>query len=352
MIKSYPNFDLSTRNTFAVKAHCDRFVEYDSPEDLPGLMAMTRGEENFMHIGAGSNLLFTCDYPGTVVHSAVKGIRELSRRGDEVLIEAGAGEVMDSLVAEMCRRNLWGLENLSGIPGEVGASAVQNVGAYGVEAGDAIVNVRAYDRIKDDYVTIPGNECDYGYRQSMFKSPENRGRYIILSVTFRLSSTPTPRTDYPALKDRLGGEPATPAEVREAVIAIRDSKLPDPAKVPSAGSFFKNPVVSMEKFEEIKTSEGGNVPGYVTDEGVKIPAAWLIDRCGWKGYREGNVGVWHLQPLVIVNPEGKASAAEIIALEDKIVSTVRERFGISLTPEVEHVSPSTVKQHKNTQIIK
>lgn len=340
MIKSYPNFDLSPRTTFAVKARCDRFVEYDSPEDIPAVIEMTRGEKNVMHIGAGSNLLFTCDYPGTVLHSAVKGIREISRNGDEVIIEAGAGEEMDALVAEMCSRNLWGLENLSGIPGEVGASAVQNVGAYGAEAGDAIVSVKAYDREKDDFVVIPKDECDFGYRQSMFKQTENRGRYIILSVLFRLFSTPKPLTDYPALKNRFPETPTTPTEVREAVIAIRDTKLPDPAKVPSAGSFFKNPVVSVEKYEEIKSAEDGDVPGYRTDEGVKIPAAWLIDRCGWKGRMVGNAGVWHLQPLVIVNPERKASANEIIALENEIIASVRDRLGIILTPEVEHIRPS------------
>ncbi len=338
MIKSYQNFDLSGHNTFAMKVKCGCFMEYDAPSDIPFILSSIRKDIDIMHIGGGSNLLFTTDYPGVVLHSAIKGIKEVGREGSDILVEAGAGVIMDDLISAVCDRGLWGLENLSGIPGEVGASAVQNVGAYGMEAADAIVIVKAYDCITEEFVEIKASDCRYGYRDSIFKKPGCKGRYIIHSVVFRLSESPRPVISYPALRDRFTTPPATPGEVREAVIDIRDSKLPDPAKVPSAGSFFKNPVIDAAQFENVKkAADKKEVPHYEVDGGIKIPAAWLIDQCGWKGYRDGNVGVWHLQPLVIINPDRKASPAEVIGLEKKIISSVREKFGVTLTPEVEHI---------------
>ena len=234
-----------------------------------------------------------------------------------------------------------GIENLSGIPGEVGASAVQNVGAYGAEAADSIVAVHAYDEVEEEFVTFTTDECHYAYRDSVFKQADFKKRYIIHAVDYRLSPIPAPDLSYPALKSHFEGfdeSTLSPSDIRKAIIEIRNSKLPDPVKVPSAGSFFKNPVISEELFAEIRAKEApAEPPHYKVSDGYKIPAAWLIDRCGWKGYRDGNIGVWHLQPLVIVNPDRQASPEEVISLETRIIDSVKQRFGIKLTPEVEHI---------------
>ncbi|MCM1163333.1 MAG: UDP-N-acetylmuramate dehydrogenase [Muribaculaceae bacterium] len=339
MITTSQNYDLTERNTFAMPVKCGCFMEYDKASDIPFLLSSIRPGVDIFHIGAGSNLLFLRDYPGVVIHSAIRFIEEAGREGDSVLVRVGSGQTMDSFIAQMCERNLWGVENLSGIPGEVGSAAVQNVGAYGVEAADVIDTIEAFDRSSGEFVTLKGADCDYGYRYSMFKSPSLKGNYIITAVTFRLSATPRPVVSYPALAKAFSEVPTTPGQVREAVIAIRNTKLPDPASTPSAGSFFKNPVVSRETYEQIVAAEGEEVqvPHYEVDGGVKIPAAWLIDQCGWKGRSMGNAAVWHSQPLVIVNPDHKATPDEIVALEKAVISSVRERFGITLTPEVEHI---------------
>ncbi|WP_304419026.1 UDP-N-acetylmuramate dehydrogenase [Muribaculum intestinale] len=338
MITTRQNFDLTAMTTFAIPAKCGCFIEYDIPEDIPFILSTLRHDVDFVHIGGGSNLLFTHDFPGVVAHSAIKGIEIVEEDPAGVKVKVGAGEKMDDFIRWACDRELWGVENLSGIPGEVGASAVQNVGAYGSEAADAIVEVNAYDREKGEFVTIPCEECRYGYRDSIFKRPELRGCYIIHSVVYRLTATPSPKIDYPALRERFQEPPQSPTQVRDAVIAVRDSKLPDPADTPSAGSFFKNPVIDDATLRHIIEVEGNeSFPHYAVDGGWKIPAAWLIDRCGWKGRREGNVGVWHLQPLVIVNPERKATASEVIALEQRIKDSVMNRYGVTLTPEVEHI---------------
>ena len=339
MITSRLNFDLTDRNTYPMPVKCGCFMEYDSRDDIPFLLSTLRPEVDMLHIGAGSNLLFLNDYPGVVVHSAVRGMEIIREDGDSVLVRVGAGQDMDGFIAWACDHGLWGVENLSGIPGEAGSAAVQNVGAYGVEAADVIEEIEAFDCPAGDFITLRPEQCDYGYRHSMFKSPMMKGNYIIASVTFRLSKEPQPKTSYPALAARFPQPPATPAKVRKAVIEIRDSKLPDPAKVPSAGSFFKNPVVSRETFGRICAAEGGEdaVPHYPAPDGVKIPAAWMIDRCGWKGRTMGNAAVWHLQPLVIVNPDRNATPADVLALERAIIESVRERFGVTLTPEVEHI---------------
>lgn len=341
MITTLDNYNLTERNTFAMKVKCGVFMEYTKAEEIPFILSSIRKDVKRMHIGAGSNLLFTSDYPGVVLHSAIKGIKILSETSKEVIVRVGSGETMDDFIKWACDRQLWGVENLSGIPGEVGASAVQNVGAYGTEACDVIVAVHAFDEVDREFVTFSNEKCRYGYRDSIFKKPNFKGRYIIHAVDYALRPEVSPTLTYPALKTMFGDRDTatlTPHDIREAVIATRASKLPDPAKVPSAGSFFKNPVVTEEHFERIRQQEEGiEVPHYKTAAGYKIPAAWMIDRCGWKGYEEGNVAVWHLQPLVIVNPYRKASPDEIVNLEKKIIDSVRQRFGITLSPEVEHI---------------
>lgn len=338
MITTRNNFELTNHNTFAIPAMCRRFVEYDSAEDIPVVLQSVDPAEPVIHIGAGSNMLFTRDFPGTVIHSRIKGIEQLRESTGEVWLKVGAGVEMNALIKAVAERHLWGLENLADIPGEVGSSAVQNVGAYGVEAGDVIDSVCVWDRKENRFTTLSNADCRFAYRDSLFKHADSKGRYIIHAVVFKLSSHPAPKLDYPALKNCFATPPASPAEVSAAISRIRGDKLPDPAKVPSAGSFFKNPVVAQEVFDRIQQSEPSPVPHYPLPDGqVKIPAAWLIEQCGWKGTRRGNAAVWHLQPLVLVNPERKASPDEIIALENEIIESVKTRFGITLSPEVEHI---------------
>ncbi len=329
-------YDLSRQNTFRMKVNCECFVEYESVKELEGLN-FDRLPKPLLHIGEGSNLLFTKDFPGTVLHSNIEYIKYMDMGLDDVPVVVGAGVNFDSFVSETCRHGLWGAENLSLIPGEVGAAAVQNIGAYGVEVKDIISGVVCFDLKERKKVKFAAAECRYGYRSSIFKEPDNKGRYIVTSVLFRLSRKRSPRLEYKGIAEALEGrEPQTPQEVREAVIRIRRAKLPDPEETGSAGSFFKNPVVSAEEFARI--SPDGSAPHYDLPDGrVKVPAAWLIDSCGFKGAAEGGAAVYEKQPLVIVNRSGEASPEDILALEKRITDGVRERFGVELHPEVEHI---------------
>ena len=330
------NYDLLAQNTFRMKVSCACYVEYENVRELVGLN-FDRLPQPLLHIGAGSNLLFTGDFPGTVLHSNIEFIKYIDMGLEEVPVIVGAGTVWDHFVAETCRHGLWGAENLSLIPGEVGAAAVQNIGAYGVEAGDIISGVVCYDLRERKKVKFTQEDCRYGYRDSLFKQPEEKGRYIVTSVLFRLTRKHSPQLDYKGVRDALAGvEPQTPQQVRDAIVRIRRQKLPDPEELGSAGSFFKNPVVSRELFARI--SPDGSAPHYDLPDGtVKVPAAWLIDRCGFKGASEGGAAVYERQPLVIVNASGTASPQEVLALEQRIINGVRERFGVTLHPEVEHI---------------
>ena len=330
------NYDLSAQNTFRMKVSCACYVEYETVKELEGLN-FDRLPKPLLHIGEGSNLLFTGDFPGTVLHSNIEFIKYVDIGFEDVPVMVGAGVAWDHFVAEACRHGLWGAENLSLIPGEVGAAAVQNIGAYGVEVKDILSGVVAFDLQERKKVKFSREECRYGYRDSLFKQPDSKGRYVITSVLFRLSRKPAPRLDYKGIREALEGrDPQTPQEVRDAVIRIRRQKLPDPEEIGSAGSFFKNPVVSREEFERI--SPDGSAPHYDLPDGtVKVPAAWMIDRCGLKGTAEGGAAVYEKQPLVIVNQSGAATPQEVLALEQRIINTVRERFGVTLHPEVEHI---------------
>lgn len=349
MITKEYSKDLSGCNTFRMKVSCRMFIEYDSVADLLDL-DFEDMHKPVKHIGGGSNLLFTDDFKGTVLHSAVRFIEEIGGEGDEVLVSAGSGVVFDDLCAWAAERGLWGPENLSHIPGEVGASAVQNIGAYGVEAKDIIRTVYAYDTAEEEFVHFDVSECGYGYRDSMFKSPGLKDRYIITHVIFSFSRTPKPILDYGHIREAVLARSAEPAplDVRQTVISIRRAKLPEVSELGSAGSFFKNPVVTPEVYAGVlkvahdTIGPDAVVPHYdVTAEDgspmVKIPAAWLIEQCGWKGKRSGNAAVYAGQPLVIVNATGMALPEEIITLENKVRVSVRTRFGIELSPEVEHI---------------
>lgn len=329
--------DLTKLNTFRMKVTARAFVEYDSVADLVDL-DLEGLPRPLLHIGGGSNLLFTGDFKGTVLHSRISFIEPL----ENGLVSVGSGVVFDDLCSWACDNGLWGLENLSGIPGEVGAAAVQNIGAYGVEVKDVIRTVYCYDLQEEEFVHFDNAECCYGYRDSIFKHPGCKGRYIVTHVVFRLSSEPSAKLEYGHLRQAVEeasvpGSVLTPSLVRKVVTGIRNSKLPDPKVLGSAGSFFKNPVVGRDVYERIASSNE-NVPHYDLEGGqVKIPAAWLIEQCGWKGRRMGGAAVYDKQPLVIVNCTGEAYPEEIIGLERRIVESVKTRFGIELKPEVDHI---------------
>ena len=400
MVTRHETYDLSRQNTFGMKVSCRLYVEVTEPEDLLALdfdalpqplFVMGGGSpedllaldfdalpQPLFVMGGGSNLLFTGDFPGTVLHMGNRFLHPSGVRNDKasvipseakesLLVRVAAGVVFDDFCAWAASEGLWGPENLSLIPGEVGASAVQNIGAYGVEAKDIIDTVHAFDRQERRFVDIPGADCGYGYRTSLFKTAW-KGRYIITAVTFRLSTVPQPKLDYGGVRKALearfpvkpgmteenkpGTENAvmpdlighlTPQMIRETIIEIREQKLPDPKEIGSAGSFFCNPVIDRDHFERIVAiakAENGpeyEVPHYDVGEKVKVPAAWMIDQCGFKGMRLGGAQVYPKQPLVIVNATGTATPEEIIALERRVIGTIRDKYGIELHPEVEHV---------------
>ena len=427
MVKTEYYKDLTKMNTFGMKVKARCFIEYDSVADLVDI-EFEELARPVLHIGGGSNLLFTDDFKGTVLHSKIDFIEILdegqggtersicsqdhschSERSEEsfppVLVSVGAGVVFDDFCAWAAKEGLWGVENLSYIPGEVGASAVQNIGAYGVEVKDVIRRVYCYDTVEEEFVSFGVEECEYGYRDSVFKDPEVKGRYIVTHVVFALSREPRPRLEYGHLKEAvsasLSGDPRiepsvlthplagggmspesnaetasrlTPMMVRKVIIKIRKEKLPEPSVVGSAGSFFKNPVISREHFERIEAAAKAEfgpdykVPHYIIEtepspchpepspchpepsschpersEGsspeqlIKIPAAWMIEQCGWKGRRSGGAAVWEKQPLVIVNYTGEAYPEEIVGLEKRIIASVKAKFGVELHPEVEHI---------------
>lgn len=342
MITELKDFDLTRHNTFGMRVKCARWIEYTSAGDLPEIMRQI-GDLPFKAIGEGSNLLFEGDYEGALLHSRVLDMEAGIDDNGDFLLTAGAGLIFDDVVAHVCRAGIWGMENLSAIPGQVGAAAVQNIGAYGVEVADIIDEVLCYDTAERCEVAFTASDCRYGYRMSVFKTPEAAGRYIVTSVRFRLPAGAGPRLDYGNLRASLGGKEPTPLSVREAVIAVRDAKLPAVDEFGSAGSFFKNPVVDRSQFERIAARYDTIPPHYDLPESkVKIPAAWLIEQCGFKGMERGNVAVWSRQPLIIVNLTGRAEPQEIIEMQRDITEAVGKRFGITLHPEVEHViSPKT-----------
>ena len=346
MVKTEYYKDLTKMNTFGMKVKARCFIEYDSVADLVDI-EFEELARPVLHIGGGSNLLFTDDFKGTVLHSKINFI-EILENG---LVSVGAGVVFDDFCAWAAKEGLWGVENLSYIPGEVGASAVQNIGAYGVEVKDVIRTVYCYDTVEEEFVSFDVSECGYGYRDSIFKDPEIKGRYIVTHVVFELSNTPQPKLEYGHLREAVAaivGESSssklTPELIRKVIIKIRKEKLPEPSVMGSAGSFFKNPVVPAEHFQKIESAAKAElgadykVPHYDLPDGiVKIPAAWMIEQCGWKGRRSGGAAVYDKQPLVIVNYTGEAYPEEIIGLEKRIIASVKAKFDVELNPEVDHI---------------
>lgn len=344
MIRREDNFDLTGRNSFKMKVSCSCLVEYDSPEDLEEI-DFKNLPQPVLHIGGGSNLLFTGDFKGTVIHSGIKYYKVIASAEEEVLVEVGAGVIFDDFCAWASDNGLWGVENLSGIPGEVGASAVQNIGAYGVEVKDVIAQVKCFDMKERRIVTFSNAQCAYAYRDSAFKHSPVKGRYAVLSVLFRLSKEYSPKLEYGNVRSALPQKAFYgPSDIRRAILGIRSAKLPDPEHLGNAGSFFKNPIVDMETFGRISGvaeemhGEGYEVPHFVLADGmVKVPAAWMIEQCGMKGWRDAKAGVYEKQPLVIVNLSGDAAPQDILAVENRIKDEVRSRFGVDLQAEVEHI---------------
>ena len=342
-MKRIENYDLGAHNTFGMKVKAALYIEYDNVDELMSLDYKSLPQPIF-HIGAGSNLLFTKDFPGTVLHSNIKYIKYVDMGLDEVLLTVGSGVVFDDFIANVAGNGLWGPENLSLIPGEVGAAAVQNIGAYGVEAKDIISGVVCLDTKDWTKTVFKVGECGYGYRDSRFK--HERGRYIITSVLFRVTRKYSPKLDYGGVRNALEGydlNALKPTDIRDAIIRIRNAKLPDPAEIGSAGSFFKNPVISREHFERILNPEcpqgsHADIPHYDLPDGTgKVPAAWLIDQCGFRGKKLGGAQVYEKQPLVIVNASGSASPEDVLALENEIIAKVKEKYDIVLHPEVDHI---------------
>ena len=331
-MKKLDNYSLLNHNTFGMDVKAKHYVEYSSEEELQQLIPELRGE--VLHLGGGSNLLFKGDFEGTVLHSAIKGmdvVEELEGEG-AVLVRAGAGEVWDDFVVWAVERGWGGVENLSLIPGEVGASAVQNIGAYGVEAKDVIEQVETVNLHTGEKRCWANSECRYAYRQSIFKQ-ELKGKCAITHVVFRLQKTPVLRLEYGNIRTALGDKKdVTIADVRQAILDIRQAKLPDPKVLGNAGSFFMNPVVSREQFLALQRNYP-QMPYYEVENGVKIPAGWMIEQCGWKGKSLGRAGVHDKQALVLVNLGG-AAPDEIIRLCEVICHDVKEKFGIAIHPEV------------------
>lgn len=343
-MKITDNCSLKERNTFGIAATARHFAEYDSVDELQTLVGRRAAEDDatpLLHIGGGSNLLFLGDYAGTVLHSQIRDIVVTADEGDYVYVRVGAGVTWDDWVQYAVDSSWFGLENLSLIPGEVGAAAVQNIGAYGAEAKDFILFVDTVDLQTGAIRHFTVEECRYGYRDSIFKQ-ELRGRYAVTHVHFRLSHSFRPRLDYGgirrALEERGIDEVNLTAEqLRQTIIEIRRAKLPDPSELGNAGSFFKNPIVDRSVFERIQKTYP-EAPHYEVDaDHVKIPAGWMIEQCGWKGKTLGRAGVYEKQALVLVN-RGGATGKEINDLCKAIQADVEARFGILIHPEVNFIA--------------
>lgn len=328
--------DKLVHNTFGLKVTAAQILEYHNEDELKNFIAEGKIKTPFLHVGSGSNLLFLHDrYEGTVLHSQIKGIEVTYENDSEVFLRVGAGEVWDDFVAFCVGHGWYGAENLSLIPGEVGASAVQNIGAYGVEVKDLITTVEAID-INGQKRAFQQIECEYAYRNSIFKRPEMKV-FFVTYVNFKLSKVEHYKLDYGTIRKELGNATSiTLSLVRQTIIKIRQSKLPDPKVLGNAGSFFTNPIVSREKWQSL-LAKYPNMPYYEVDEQhVKIPAGWMIEQTGWKGKSLGKAAVYDKQALILVNMGG-ASGTDIVALSDTVCQDVAKQFGIDIHPEVNFI---------------
>jgi len=331
------NFSLKPFNTFGVEAKAKYFVEVNTVEELIETLKHSNTQTlPLLFLGGGSNILFTKDFEGLAIQLNLKGISEEFLNENEVLVTAKAGENWHEFVMYCLGKNYGGLENLSLIPGNVGTSPMQNIGAYGTEIKDHFVSCKVLNLQTLEVENFDLAKCRFGYRDSIFKQ-EGKNQYVILEVSFKLTTqNHAIKTEYGAIKselENLGIINPTIQDVSKAVINIRQSKLPDPKKIGNAGSFFKNPTIPLAQFEELK-SNFENIQGYPNGNFVKVPAGWLIEQCGWKGKQIGNVASHQLQSLVIINATGNASGKEIFDFSALIIDSVKEKFGIELEREV------------------
>jgi len=327
-------YSLKKYNTFGIDAYAKYFAAFSSVDDLH-LQLTTHNSPTPLILGGGSNILFTKDYDGLVLKNDIKGIHTVHEDEDHIYVKAGAGENWHDFVLHCVDNNFAGVENLSLIPGNVGASPMQNIGAYGVDIKEVFYSLEAF-HLKDKRIkNFTLNDCEFGYRESIFKK-KYKDQFVILNVTYRLNKKPRYNISYGALKEELekmGVKQLNIKSISNAVINIRSSKLPDPNIIGNAGSFFKNPEVSENIFHELKQLNSGIV-GYTLHNGkIKLAAAWLIEQCGWKGYRRGDAGCYEKQALVLVN-YGYASGKEIYALSEEIKQSVKEKFNVELEREV------------------
>jgi len=334
MIKIHHNYPLRQSNTFGLDSTARMFIETDDPNELIiSLYTNNINLKDLLILGTGSNILLSKPELGTVIHPVNTDISVLEESRDSVLIKCGAGRNWDEFVEWTVGKGFGGLENLSLIPGSVGAAPIQNIGAYGTEVAIWVESVHVVDLAEPRQFTLSRDECRFGYRDSIFKDPAHR-LWLVWEVVFLLDKDPRVNLTYKPLRQEFPSmQPPDIREVREAVIRIRRSKLPDPAEIGNAGSFFKNPVISACQAGLLK-EQYPDLPSYYHDPGtVKIPAGWLIEQCGWKGFREGNTGVYEKQALVLVN-FGGATAPELISLSKRITESVNKTFGIKLEMEV------------------
>jgi UDP-N-acetylmuramate dehydrogenase len=331
------NVSLKQYNTFGIDARAAYFASFTSAAELQELLSFSRlsAKKNHLILGGGSNILFTNHFDGLVLKNEIKGI-ELVKEDDEfVYLRAGAGENWHQFVMYCVSRNWGGVENLSLIPGNVGASPMQNIGAYGAEIKDTVEEVNSFHINDGSLVAFTNKGCEFGYRESVFKR-KYKNQFVILTVTFKLRKHPVLNTSYGAINqelEQMGDEAITVKKISQAVINIRSSKLPDPKEIGNAGSFFKNPGISKDQYQALQVKHPGII-GYANPDGtVKIAAGWLIEQCGWKGYRKGDAGCHAKQALVLVN-YGKATGSEILALSKQIKQSVFEKFAVQLETEV------------------
>ena len=331
-MKIIDNCPLKERHTFGMDVMADRLIEFANEDELKS--ALTGAVKPLLFMGGGSNLLFLNNYSGTVLHSVIDNINIVAEDDNSVSVRVGSGVVWDDFVAYCVEKGWWGVENLSLIPGEVGASAVQNIGAYGVEVKDVLQSIEAISVDDLSKRIFTNAECNYAYRDSIFKK-SLKGKYVITYVTYRLSKTANPNIGYGALKSVLSENPSL-KEIRDAIIAVRNSKLPDPKVYGNAGSFFMNPVIPMEQFVALQ-SRYPDIPSYPASDGyIKVPAGWLIEKSGWKGKSLGNAAVYEKQALVLIN-RGGATGMEVKHLADTVIADIKEIFGITLHAEVNYI---------------
>jgi UDP-N-acetylmuramate dehydrogenase len=333
MIRVWEDRDITSMNSFGVEARAARLVEWEEPSELVEIAEAGLLAQQWMPLGGGNNILFTHDYAGTLLHSLSRKIEIIAEEVETVRVRATAGVDWDELTGWCAEQGLWGAENLTGIPGTVGASAVQNIGAYGAEAKDIITSVECWSVQNGNFITLATEHLDFGYRDSVFKR-ELKGRVIITAVNFEFSRKARPNLTYAVLVEKMAEQEPSIVNIRRAVREIRDSKLPDPRMAGNAGSFFKNPIVDEATAQRL-AAEYPQMPIYASGkEGwVKLAAGWIIDAAGWRGRSIGRVGIHPRQALIVVNLDG-AKGREIIDFARQVQEDVREKFGVELETEV------------------